>query len=791
MSEGRFHVRKAAVLGAGVMGAQIAGHLCNAGIPTVLFELAAKEGDPNGLVNKAIKNLGKLKPAPLGEKSVAQGIIPANYDQHLHLIDDCDLIIEAVAERMDIKRAVYDKVEERVKAGAIVASNTSGLSITGLADTLPEELRGRFCGVHFFNPPRYMYLVEIIPTTYTEPKVMDDLEAFLTSALGKGVVRAKDTPNFIGNRIGVFSMLACMHHTKNMGLGFDVVDALTGPLIGRPKSATYRTADVVGLDTMGHVIKTMEDTLPDDPWHAFFGRPEFLAKLIEEGSLGQKTGKGVYHKRGKQIFVLDLETGDYRPSGQEPSPAVEGALRQKTWGERLAKLRASDDQQAQFMWACFRDLFHYAAYHLEDIADSARDVDLATRWGFGWKEGPFEVWQQAGWQQVAAWIEEDIAAGKTMVDAPLPSWVKAEGREAVHFPGGSYAPCSDSVQPRSVLPVYKRQAFPDPILTESFDQGTTIMETDAVRLWTHDDGVAVLSFKTKMNTIGPGVIDGIFDAIDIAERDFAAMVIWQTRGPFSAGADLSAAIPIVAAGKIDEFEAFIARFQDTSMRIKRSAVPVVSAVRGMCFGGGCEFQMHSAKTVAALESYIGLVEAGVGLLPGGGGCKEIALRCGRDAVNGDVFGQVQTYFQTVAMAKVATSALEAKSMKLLRPTDVIVYNSHELLHVARNEALALAESGYRPPMPENNIPVAGTIGTATAQAMLTNMLEGHFVSAHDVEVATRTAKVLCGGDIERGSLVDEQWLLDQERKNFVALAMMPKTQERIAHTLRTGKPLRN
>lgn len=790
MSTGKFHVRKAAVLGAGVMGAQIAAHLSNAGIPTVLFELAAKEGDPNGLVNKAIANLSKLSPAPLADKSVLAGITPANYDQHLDLIGECDLIIEAVAERMDIKKAVYDKVENRVKEGAIFASNTSGLSITTLAESLPEALRERFCGVHFFNPPRYMYLVEIIPTQYTGAWVMDSLESFLTTALGKGVVRAKDTPNFIGNRIGVFSMLSCMYHTEHYGLGFDVVDALTGPLIGRPKSATYRTADVVGLDTMGHVIRTMDEQLPNDPWHQFFQKPSWLAKLIEAGSLGQKTGKGFYEKRGKEIFVLDLESGDYRPSGKEPSAAVEGALRQKTWGERLAKLRGSDDAQAQFMWSCFRDLFHYSAVHLADIADTARDVDLAVRWGYGWKEGPFEIWQQAGWAQVTQWIEEDMAAGKTMANVPLPAWVKQADR-VVHTADGSYSPAADAIQPRSQLPVYQRQAFPDPVLGESFDQGSTVFEDDSVRLWSHGDDVAVLSFKTKMNTIGPGVIDGIHKAIDKAERDFAAMVIWQTREPFSAGADLSAAIPIVAAGKIDEFKAFIARFQGTSMRIKHSAVPVVAAVRGLCLGGGCEFQMHSAKTVAALESYIGLVEAGVGLLPGGGGLKEIVLRSSRDAINGDVFGQVQTYFETVAMAKVATSALEAKASKLLRPTDTVVYNSYELLHVARAEARALAEAGYRPPMPLANIKVAGDVGVANIRTVLTNMLEGRFVSEHDVEVARRIALVLCGGDIERGSEVDEEWLLHLERENFVELAMMPKTQERIAHTLRTGKPLRN
>lgn len=413
MTAPRFHVRKAAVLGAGVMGAQIAAHLTNAGIPTLLFELAAKEGPKNGLVDKAIANLAKLSPAPLGRKSLAGEIIPANYEEHLALLADCDLIIEAVAERMDIKRSLYANIAPHVGKHAIVASNTSGLSITALSDALPESLRDQFCGVHFFNPPRYMYLVEIIPTAHTRPEILDQLETFLTTGVGKGVIRAKDTPNFIANRVGVFSMLATMVHTQAFGLGFDEVDALTGTLVGRAKSATYRTADVVGLDTMGHVIKTMQDQLGSDPWHAHFQTPSFLQQLVSAGALGQKSGAGFYKKVGKDILVLDAKTGEYKKSDGEASADAEFALKQKGWGGKLKALRESSDHHAQFMWACYRDVFHYIAVHLDSIADNARDVDLAIRWGFGWKQGPFETWQDAGWQQVVAWIEEDIAAGKT------------------------------------------------------------------------------------------------------------------------------------------------------------------------------------------------------------------------------------------------------------------------------------------------------------------------------------------------------------------------------------------
>ncbi len=791
MAENKLLVRKAAVLGAGVMGAQIAAHLVNAGVPAVLFELPAKEGPRNALVDKAIAGLAKLSPSPIASKSVPAEITPANYDDHLELLRDCDLIIEAVAERMDIKLSLYSKIAPYLNEKAVVASNTSGLSITKLSEALPDSLRPRFCGIHFFNPPRYMYLVELIPTVSTDPKVMDGLESFVVSTLGKGVVRAKDTPNFIGNRIGVFSIAATMYHTQQFGLGFDEVDALTGPLIGRPKSATYRTSDVVGLDTMAHVIKTMDDTLPEDPWHRYFKPPAWLKGLIEKGALGQKTKAGFFRKTGDTIEVLDLATQNYRPSNAEASADAEGALRQKGWGAKLAALRGSNDPQAQFMWSCFRDLFHYCAYQLESIADNARDVDLAIRWGYGWDQGPFEIWQQAGWTQVASWINEDIAAGKSMSDAPLPAWVLERGDAGVHGKEGSYAPKDNSLRPRSSLPVYQRQYFPDAIYTEEFSRGETIFETDFMRCWHQGDDIAIVSFKSKMNTIGTGVINGLNQAIDEAEKNYRALVIWQTREPFSAGADLSDALPIVAAGKMDEFEQMIAKFQATSMRIKYAQVPVIAAVRGLTLGGGCEFQMHSARTVVALESYIGLVEAGVGLLPAGGGLKEIALRCAQNAIGGDVFGQVQTYFETIAMAKVATSAHEARESKLLRSSDIIVMNKDELLFVAKNEARSLSESGWRPPLPARGIRVAGDVGTATIRALLTNMLAGGFVSEHDLEVSVRIADVLCGGEIERGSEVDEEWLLNLERKHFVALAMMPKTQARIAHTMKTGKPLRN
>ncbi|AFC86404.1 3-hydroxyacyl-CoA dehydrogenase/enoyl-CoA hydratase family protein [Frateuria aurantia] len=789
MSAIPLRVRKAAVLGAGVMGAQIAAHLTNAGVETLLFDLSAKDGPKSGISQKAIEHLKKLSPAPLALPEFAGLIRAANYDEDLALLQDVDLVIEAIAERMDWKLALYEKIAPHVNDHAILASNTSGLSITEQASALPAALQARFTGVHFFNPPRYMYLVELIPTPHTDPKVLEGLEAFLTSTVGKGVIYARDTPNFIGNRVGVFSMLATMQHTQQFQLGFDVVDALTGPAIGRPKSATYRTADVVGLDTMAHVIKTLE-SLKDDPWYASYQVPVWLQALIDKGALGQKTGAGFYRKLGKDIQVIDLASQDYRPSGQGASDEVAAILAIRDPAEKFAKLHASSDPQARFLWATFRDLFHYCAWHLGDIADTARDVDLAIRWGYGWKQGPFEIWQAAGWKQIATWIEADIAAGKTLASVPLPTWV-SDGRDGVYTGQGAWSAADQAYKPRSTHPVYARQLFPDPVLGETADRGQTVWENDGVRLWTlGDDGIGILSFKTKMNTFNDHVLNGIQQAIDVAEQQLKAMVIWQTGEPFSAGADLKGALGLLKADNFEAFESLVANFQRTTMRVKHALIPVVSAVRGLALGGGCELQMHSARTVAALESYIGLVEAGVGLLPAGSGLKEFALRAARQFPE-DPFEGLKRVFETVAMAKVSASAFEAKQLGLLRDSDIIVLNSFELLHVAKQTAGALAESGWRPPLPAHAIPVAGATGWANFKAQLVNMQAGYFVSEHDAEIAGRIADVLCGGPIEKGSLVDEAWLLALERKHFVALGRTEKTQARIAHTLTTGKPLRN
>jgi 3-hydroxyacyl-CoA dehydrogenase len=809
------------------MGAQIAAHLVNANVETLLFELPAKEGDLNGNVNKALDGLKKLDPAPISAPSRITYIQPANYEQHLELLRGCDLVIEAIAERMDWKSDLYRKVAPFLNANAIFATNTSGLSINKLAEAFPENLRHRFCGIHFFNPPRYMHLVELIPCKGTEVELLDQLETFLVSTVGKGVVRAKDTPNFIANRIGVFSMLATKHHAEAFNLGFDMVDALTGRYLGRPKSATFRTLDVVGLDVFAHVVNTMRENLTEDPWHKHYELPGWFKYLVEQGALGQKTKKGIYQKIGKEIHVLDLHTKQYRLSDAKADDGVKDILRERDWSKKLAALRDNQNPQAQFLWATFRDVFHYCGVHLGMIANNTRDLDFAVRWGFGWDQGPFEIWQAAGWQQVASWIQADIAAGKTMSNAPLPAWVTDSTRTGVHGPQGSYSPTTDSNQPRSTLTVYRRQIYPDALLGETRQYGETVFENESVRMWHTGDDIAILSFKTKMHAVNNEVLDGVLRAVDEAEANFKALVLWQTETPFSAGAHLlqlmqgvqeskegggmfsklKGAVTRVkytaaggggvgdlfnaATGNVPKVEEVVAKFQQCSQRLKYAQVPTIAAVDGLALGGGCEFSIHCTRIVATLESYIGLVEVGVGLLPAGGGCKEMAQRAAAEARGGDIFPILKRYFQQIAMGEVAKSAEMAREMGYLRPSDRIVLNRFELLHIAKEEAKALNATAYRPPLHQRLISVAGRTSIATFKASMVNMLEGKFISEHDYNIGCRVAETLCGGDVEAGSLVDEDWLLDLERRNFMELLATDKTQARIEHMLKNGKPLRN
>jgi 3-hydroxyacyl-CoA dehydrogenase len=796
----RFNVRKVAVLGAGVMGAQIAAHLVNVRVPVVLFDLPAKEGPKNGIVAKAVEQLKKQSPAPLGVPEDAVLIQQANYEEHSELLRECDLVIEAIAERMDWKLDLYTKIAPFIAPHAIVASNTSGLSITKLSEVLPASLRPRFCGIHFFNPPRYMALVELIPTPATQPEILDQLETFVTTALGKGVIRAKDTPNFIANRVGIAGMLATIKEAQSFGLTYDVVDDLTGKKLGRASSGTFRTADVVGLDTMAHVIKTLQDNLKDDPFYASYATPPVVAGLIEKGALGAKTGAGFFKKVGKDILRLDAAKGDYVPAGGKAEEIVNRILK-KPPAERLKLLRESTNPQAQFLWAILRDAFHYAAVHLGDIADSARDVDFAMRWGFGMTQGPFELWQQAGWKQVAEWVKVDIDAGKALSNAPLPAWVfdgPVAQAQGVHTAAGSWSPATKSFVPRRDLPVYKRQHFPENVFGSGAEaalkSGTEEFKNDEMRVWTLDGEVLIASITAKLHLISPLVTEGLSKAVDIAEAKYKGLVVWSPDDVFSAGANLEALMPVFMKSGAKGIAPEEKKLQDLMLRVRYAQVPVVAAIRGLALGGGCELAVHCARRVVAMESYIGLVEVGVGLIPGGGGLTYIARRAAEMASAGnagaDIFAFLKDGFTNAAMAKVGTSALESRKLGYLLDSDVVVPNKDELLFIATQQARTMFDSGYRPPA-RGTFPVAGRSGIATIKVQLANMRDGGFISAHDFHIASLIADVVCGGEVEAGSPVTEEYLMALERKHFCGLLENPKTQERIMGMLQTGKPVRN
>lgn len=785
-------IKRVAVLGAGVMGAQIAAHMVNCGVRVVLFDLPAKEGPKSANILKAIAAFRKQKPAPLADGQLAKQVVAANYDEDLALLEDCDLIIEAIAERMEWKKDLYDKIEPHVSDTAILASNTSGLSIESLATVLNPRLKKRFIGMHFFNPPRYMHLLEIIPGQETAVDVVTALEEFSVTTMGKGVVIAKDTPNFIGNRVGVFNLLAVMHHARALDISFEVVDKITGKFLGRPKSGTYRTADVVGLDTLGHVIQTMSDQLTGDPWEGLYKTPDYIEALLEAGALGAKTRKGIYINKGKQVF--SIKANDYVDADQKTDDVVASILKEKSWDKKMDSLSSSDHPQAKFTTAILLDLFHYCVVTLDEIADTARDVDFAIRWGFGWSQGPFEIMQSIGWAKVMGMLEEALANDRLLSKAPLPKWVSSI--ENVHSTAGSYSPSASEFKALSGQPFYERQMLREDVNQDVWSQAkclgsSTIFENESARLWDAGDDIAVLTVSTKMGSAGTEVLESVIQACEVAEKSHAALVLWRPEAPFSVGANLKEAMGFAEQGQMNKVRDMIADFQRASMALKHCYVPTVAAVQGLALGGGCEFQMHADKTVAAQESYIGLVEAGVGLLPAGAGSKELALRAAKAAQGGDLTPHLSHAFQLMAMAKTSTSALDAKKIGLLNQDDVVVANPHELFFVAKAQAKALAESAYRPASIDEKVRVAGRQGHANLMMQAVNMLEGNFISEHDYQIADRIAKVLTGGDVDIDTLVSQDWLLKLERDYFFELIETEKTQARILHTMTTGKPLRN
>lgn len=795
----QFRVRKAAVLGAGVMGAQIAAHLVNLKVPVVLFDLPAKEGAKNSIALNAIENLKNLKPAPLALETNAQYITPANYDEHMDLLGECDLIIEAIAERMDWKTALYQNIAPHIAPHAIVASNTSGLSIAALSQALPESIRPRFCGIHFFNPPRYMYLVELIAAPNTQPKILDDLETFVTSSLGKGVVRAKDTPNFIANRVGIAGIVSTMIEAEKRHLTFDAVDDLTGRKLGRASSGTYRTTDVVGLDTMAHVIKTMQDTLSleIDPFYASFATPAILQQLIEKGHLGQKSKAGYFKKDGRNILRFDPQTSDYVAAEAKASAACVEILK-KPAAERLKLLHASDDVHAQFIWAVLRNSFHYAAVHLQAVADTARDVDFALRWGFGMQQGPFELWQAAGWPEIAKLVQADIDAGKALCHAPLPAWV-FEGavaqRGGVHQAEGSWNPTTQQFEPRSKLPVYQRQYFPENVLgsqaTTPLQAGTTVEETPALRLWTLDNHVLIASIKTKNCIITPQVCTDLTQAVALAESQFQALVIWSPNG-FSHGTDIAAIAAAVDAGG-NAASTIHTTQQQLMQRIHYAQVPIVAAIHGNALGVGCELALHCSARVLTMESRMGLTDIHAGLLPSAGALTYIAKNAAANHLrtpHTDMASWLSTPFTACVHATTSRNALEARTLGYAQDTDPIVPNKDELLYVAIAHAQALHTICWRAPLAAPFL-AAGQAAAKQLLKPLSSLQDNGSISAYDMTIAQHIAHVLTGGDVASNTLLAEAQIMQLERIAFAELLAQPQTQARMAHLLKTGKPLTN
>lgn len=805
MSQIKPRVTQVAILGAGVMGAQIAAHFANARINTLLFDLAPQDSpesgeDKNRIVKQALAHLQKLKPAPFADKLAKSYITPHNYEEDLALLSTCDLVIEVVSENIVIKKSLYERIAPHLGETTILASNTSGISIRALAEDFHEALKRRFCGIHFFNPPRYMPLIELTPTSSTEEKVLEWLETLFVSLLGKGVVYTKDTPNFIANRLGVFSILTTVLHAKTFGLRPDVVDDLTGVKIGRPKSATYRTADLVGLDILSHAQKTMHDLLTDDPWHEYFKPIPWIENLIGQGALGAKSGQGIYKKEGKVILFFDEGSQTYIPADKKAELQVTELLKEKNYTTLFTALRASEEKEAQFLWAIFRDLFHYTLYHAETIAENARDIDEAIRWGFGWRLGPLEIIEAIGIPQVITWLEEEINEGKTLSSAPLPSWVKEI--TAFHQDSGSLVfvdPTQEQTQsqtqvplyaPRSHLKIYAKQVFPPLLQGESHEFiGETQFENSVCRIFTLDGIGLIFQNLNKNGAVSHEVLEGINQAIELAEAEYNSLILWTKEAPFSVGADLKAVMPYFMTGDWQAIDELIALFQHTSLNIRHSDIPVVAAVQGYALGGGCEFLLHADRVVASLESYIGLVEVGIGLIPAGGGVKEFALRAARES-KGDLLASLKDKYRRVALAQVATSALEAKEMGYLKPDDVVIFNPYELLNVAMSEAYALANANYRS-LKEETFMVGGESVAASIESELLNMWVGEFISDYDYYIAKRLAWVMTGGSIETGSMVDSTWILERERQVFLELLQKEKTLERINSMLTTGKPLRN
>lgn len=798
------HIRKVAVLGSGVMGSRIACHFANIGCEVVLLDIVPRELNEveqkkgistespafrNRIVNEALQFALTSNPSPIYRKSFASRIVTGNFDDDMSKISDCDWIIEVVIERLDIKQQVFANAEKFRKEGTLITSNTSGIPIHMMLEGRSEDFKAHFCGSHFFNPPRYLQLLEIIPTPATSPEVVDFLMDYGQRFLGKKTVLCKDTPAFIANRVGVYSIMSLFHIVTDMGLTVDEVDKLSGPIMGRPKSATFRTCDVVGLDTLVHVANGLKANCPDDEEKHLFELPDYISKMVENNWLGSKTNQGFYKKvkddsGASQILSLDLDTLEYTPTARVSFPTLEMAKPIDDLKQRTKMLLMGMDKAGEFYRKIFGGLFAYVSNRLPEITDDLYKIDDALKAGFGWELGPFETWDILGLdaglkliadnnKEAAAWIAEMKAAGFT-------SFYQVEGGTKRYYDTQSKS--------YKTIPGTEDMVILDALRAENKVWGNS--DTTLVDL---GDGILNLEFHTKMNTIGGGVIEGINKAIDIAEKDHKGLVISNTGQNFSAGANVGMIFMMAIEQDFDELNFAVKAFQDTMMRIRYSNIPVLVAPHNMALGGGCEMSMHADKVIAHAELYMGLVEFGVGLIPGGGGSKEFAKRLSVELHEGDIkINRLRDRFLTIGQAKVSTSAYEAFDLGYLREgiDEVVVSREHQLTR-AKEVAILMANEGYIAPKREKNITVVGQEGLGIVYVGAHSMLSGNYMSEHDRVISEKLGYVLCGGDLSENTVVTEQYLLDLERKAFLELCTEKKTLERLESIVKKGKILRN
>ena len=796
-------IQRAAVLGSGIMGSRIACHLANTGLDVLLLDIVPRElteeeasagldlNHPqvrNRIVRQAFETAVKSNPAPLYHPKFRDRIRLGNFDDNLPEIASCDWVVEAVVERLDIKQQLFARVEEHRKPGSLVSTNTSGIPVRLIADGRSDDFRKHFLGTHFFNPPRYLRLLEIIPGPDTDLQVVDFFLHYGDLHLGKAVVRCKDTPAFIGNRVGIFAILKVVDSMRKFGLSIDEIDRLTGPVIGRPKSATFRTSDVVGLDTLIKVAQNLYESLPEDEQREIFRLPEVIYELEKRNWLGDKSGQGFYKKIKNQkgeseILSLDLESLEYRPKAKVKFPTLEMTKTIDNLRDRFAVLLGGKDKAGDFYRDSFYGLFQYVSRRIPEITEEIYKIDTAMCAGYGWELGPFETWDLLGAGKTAARMEEagyppDPWVGEMLAKGINSFYTQREGTRYYYDPkSGDYRP------------VAGQEAF---IILDRLRDNRVIWKNAGASLFDLGEGVLNLEFHSKMNTMGSEVVEGINKGIDLAEKEFAGLVIGNQGANFSAGANLGMVFMYAIEQEYDELDFLIRTFQNTIMRARYSAVPVVVAPHGMTLGGGCELSLHADRIQAAAETYIGLVEVGVGLLPGGGGTKEMTLRVADRAQEGDIeYNALQTAFMNIAMGKVATSAEEARTMGILRTQDGISLNRDRQLADAKMAVLQLAGVGYCRPLPRHNIRVQGRGGMAMFLAGINGMLTGRYISDHDALIARKIAWVMNGGDLSSATEVSEQYLLDLEREAFLSLCGERKTLERIQSILQKGKPLRN